>query len=116
MYLVKKTNGSKELNIIVETKGVDVPANLREVEEKKISCAETFFNQLREEKPELNVHFRSQLNNKQVKAIIDEVINGDVIWNEWNKESFFLHINKNVYFCKSETTPVRDVLDSVIIE
>jgi type III restriction enzyme len=77
MYLVKKTDGSKELNIIVETKGVDTPASLREVEEKKISCAETFFNQLREEKPELNVHFRSQLNNKQIKAIIDEVINGE---------------------------------------
>ena len=77
MYLVKKTDGSKELNIIVETKGVDTPANLREVEEKKISCAEIFFNQLREEKPELNVYFRSQLNNKQIKAIIDEVIIGD---------------------------------------
>lgn len=79
MYLVKKKDGSKELNIIVETKGVDTPANLREVEEKKISCAETFFKQLREEKPELNVHFRSQLNNQQIKAIIDEVINGNVI-------------------------------------
>ena len=77
MYLVKKTDGSKELNIIVETKGVDTPASLREVEEKKISCAETFFNQLCEEKPELNVHFRSQLNNKQIKTIIDEVINGE---------------------------------------
>ena len=75
MYLVKKTDGNKELNIIVETKGVDVPAHLRQVEEKKISCAEKFFNQLREEKPELNVFFRSQLNTKQIKDIIDEVIN-----------------------------------------
>ena len=75
MYLIKKTDGSKELNIIVETKGVDAPANLREVEEKKINCAKIFFNQLREEKPELNIHFKSQLNNKQIKAIIDEVIN-----------------------------------------
>ena len=75
MYLIKKTDGSKELNIIVETKGVDAPATLRELEEKKISCAEIFIHQLREEKPELNVHFRSQLNNKQIKAIIDEVIN-----------------------------------------
>ena len=74
MYLVKKKDGSKELNIIVETKGVDTPANLREVEEKKISCAEVFFNQLREEKPELNVHFRSQLNHRQVMDIINDVI------------------------------------------
>lgn len=75
MYLVKKTDGSKELNIIVETKGVDTPANLREVEDKKIKCAKIFFNQLRQDNPQLNVHFRDQLNNKQIRAIIDEVIN-----------------------------------------
>lgn len=76
MYLVKKTDGSKELNVIVETKGVDLTADLREIEEKKISCAKKFFNQLREESPELNIHFRDQLNNRQIKTIIDEVING----------------------------------------
>lgn len=76
MYLVKRIDGSKELNIIVETKGVDAPSNLREVEKKKIDCAKTFFNQLREENPELNVHFRDQLNNDQIKTIIDDVING----------------------------------------
>ena len=74
MYLVRKKDGSKELNIIVETKGVDTPASLRDVEEKKISCAEVFFNQLREENPELNIHFRSQLNNKQIMDIIGDVI------------------------------------------
>lgn len=75
MYMVKKTDGSKELNIIVETKGVDSPAHLREVEEKKIKCAQLFFEQLREDHPQLNVHFRDQLNNKQIRTIIDEVIN-----------------------------------------
>ena len=74
MYLVKKTDGCKELNIIVETKGVDIPANLRNIEEKKIDCAKTFFNQLREEYPDMNVYFRDQLNNRDIKNIIDEVI------------------------------------------
>ena len=74
MYMVKKLDGTKELNIIVETKGVDIPANLRGVEEKKISCAEKFFNQLREDYPELNVNFRDQLNNQQLRTIIDDVI------------------------------------------
>ena len=74
MYMVKKTDGSKELNIIVETKGVDTPANLRGVEEKKISCAKKFFNQLREDNPELNVSFRDQLNNQQIRNIIENVI------------------------------------------
>lgn len=74
MYLVKKTDGCKELNIIVETKGVDIPANLRNIEEKKIDCAKIFFNQLREEYPDMNVCFRDQLNNRDIKSIIDEVI------------------------------------------
>ena len=75
MYMVKKTDGTKELNIIVETKGVDAPADLRGVEEKKINCAKKFFTQLRDDFPELNVNFRDQLNNQQLRTIIDEIIN-----------------------------------------
>ena len=74
MYMVKKLDGTKELNIIVETKGVDTPAHLRGIEEKKISCAEKFFNQLREDYPDLNVNFRDQLNNQQLRTIIDDVL------------------------------------------
>lgn len=74
MYMVKKADGTKELNIIVETKGVDTPADLRGIEEKKIGCARKFFDQLREDYPELNVNFRDQLNNQQLRTIIDEVL------------------------------------------
>jgi len=74
MYMVKKTDGTKELNVIVETKGVDAPAHLRDVEKKKISCAKKFFNQLREDYPELNLTFRDQLNNQQLRTIIDDVL------------------------------------------
>lgn len=58
----------------METKGVDTPANLRGIEEKKISCAKLFFNQLREDNPELNVSFHNQLNNQQIRNIIEDVI------------------------------------------
>ena len=74
MYIVKKTDGTKELNIIVETKGVDTPVNLRGVEIKKISCAKLFFDQLREDNLELNVSFHDQLNNQQIRNIIEDVI------------------------------------------
>ncbi len=53
---------------------VDTPAHLRDVERKKISCAEKFFSQLREDYPELNVSFHDQLNNKQIRNIIEDVI------------------------------------------
>ena len=74
MYIVKKTDGTKELNIIVETKGADTPVNLRGVEIKKISCAKLFFDQLREDNLELNVSFHDQLNNQQIRNIIEDVI------------------------------------------
>lgn len=72
MYIVKKANGEKELNIIVETKDVEDKTDLRGVETDKISCAEVFFKALENEG--YIVKFRTQLGNKQMKAIIDEVL------------------------------------------
>lgn len=72
MYVVKKMNGDKELNIIVETKDVEDKTDLRGNEALKISCAEIFFKTLADEG--YTVQFRTQLGNKQMKAIIDEVM------------------------------------------
>ena len=74
MYIVKKKDGTKELNVIVETKGVETPIDLRGVEEKKINCAKKFFYQLSEDFPDLKVKFKDQLNNQQLLTIIDEVL------------------------------------------
>jgi len=73
MYVVKKENGQKELNIIVETKDVEGKSDLRGEEAMKISCAETFFKQLTIDG--YNVSFKTQLNNKGVATIISEIIN-----------------------------------------
>ncbi len=72
MYVVKKTNGEKELNIIVETKDVENKSSLRGIEEAKIECAKIFFKNLSEQG--YNVHFHTQLNNKKMLQIIKEVI------------------------------------------
>lgn len=72
MYVVKKANGEKELNIIVETKDVENKSTLRATEEAKIKCAEIFFNNLSEQG--YNVHFKTQINNKKMLQIIKEVI------------------------------------------
>jgi len=72
MYVVKKANGEKELNIIVETKDVEDKTGLRREEEIKIKCAEIFFKTLSDDG--YTVHFHTQLGNKQMKAIIDEVL------------------------------------------
>lgn len=73
MYVVRKANGEKELNIVVETKDVENKADLRGVEKAKIECAEVFFDNLSQDG--YTVHFHKQLNNKQMKQIIQECIN-----------------------------------------
>lgn len=72
MYVVKKANGEKILNVIVETKDVENQTSLRGTEKAKIDCAKVFFNQLTIDG--YRVEFKTQLNNKKIKQIIDEVV------------------------------------------
>lgn len=73
MYVVKKGNGEKELNIVVETKDVENESALRGIEGEKIKCAEVFFKNLSAQG--YNVYFKAQLNNKKILQIVKEVIN-----------------------------------------
>ncbi len=72
MYVVTRTTGEKELNVIVETKDVENKTELRGTEDAKIKCAELFFSMLEQEG--YKVYFKTQINNKQMKQIIDEVL------------------------------------------
>lgn len=72
MYVVQRSSGEKELNIIVETKDVENKSELRGTEEAKIKCAELFFDTLTQDG--YNVHFRTQINNRQMKQIIEDVL------------------------------------------
>jgi len=72
MYVVKRANGEKELNIIVETKDVENQTELRGTEAVRISCAETFFNMLSIDG--YKVYFHKQIGGKMMKQIIDEVL------------------------------------------
>lgn len=72
MYVVKKTNGEKILHVIVETKDVENETSLRGIEKAKIDCAKEFFNQLSIDG--YKVEFKTQLNNKRIRAVLDEVL------------------------------------------
>lgn len=72
MYVVGRKDGTKELNIVVETKLVDKQTTLRGTEEAKIKCAEEFFKQLTIDG--YSVSFKKQLSNKKVKEIIEDII------------------------------------------
>lgn len=72
MYVVRKKNDDKELNIVVETKDVDNNSTLRNIEEAKINCAKVFFENLSAQG--YSVHFRTQLSNKKIIQIVKEVM------------------------------------------
>ena len=76
MYVVKRGNGKKELNIVVETKDVENKEKLRGTEKAKIECAKVFFDMLT--KDGYTVYFRNQLGNKQMAQIIHEVMSGAI--------------------------------------
>ena len=72
MYIVKRKDGTKELNIIVETKDVENKTDLRGDEKAKIDCAKVFFETLTADG--YTVHFRTQLGNRQMKQVIEDVL------------------------------------------
>lgn len=72
MYVVRKADGQKELNIVIETKDVENETELRGEEKIKIDCATIFFQQLTIDG--YKVVFRNQLHNKEMLQIINEVL------------------------------------------
>lgn len=74
MYVVKKSDGTKELNIVIETKAYDKESHISPDEDTKISCAEQFFKAMTANG--YTVHFRKQINSTGVKNIIDELVIG----------------------------------------
>ena len=74
MYIVRRTGGEKELNIVVETKDVENKNSLRGNEKANMECARLFFEILSEDG--YTVHFKDQLNNRQMAQIIREVLAG----------------------------------------
>ena len=72
MYVVRKKNGSKELNLVIETKGVEGKSQLRPTEQIRIDCAQKFFEQLQLDGYE--VKFQTQINNKAMTQIVKELV------------------------------------------
>lgn len=70
-YVVE--NNDKKVLLVVETKGVDKKDELRPEEERKISIAKKFFEALK--KQGVNIEYKTKLNNDQLSALINEVLN-----------------------------------------
>jgi len=72
MYVVKKADGTKELNVVIETKAYDRDTDKRGDENIKINCARQFFKDM--QKDGYTVHFHEQLNGIDVKQILEGLI------------------------------------------
>ncbi|WQV64412.1 type III restriction-modification system endonuclease [Helicobacter pylori] len=70
-YVVE--NNDKKVLLVVETKGVEHENELRDEEKRKISTAEKFFEALK--KQGVNIEYETKLNNDQLSALINEVLN-----------------------------------------
>ncbi len=68
MYIVKKKDGSKQLNLVVETKD---KTELDPEENRKIDCAKKLFEEMQREVD--NVRFRKQLRGEEMVKIIEEL-------------------------------------------
>jgi type III restriction enzyme len=72
MYVIEHEDGTKELNLVVETKDVDSESDLRPDESVKIACAEVLFKCMQE--AGINVHYRTQIKNQKMSDIIKDII------------------------------------------
>ncbi|XNZ32075.1 DEAD/DEAH box helicase family protein [Helicobacter pylori] len=70
-YVVE--NNDKKVLLVVETKGVDKKSELRPEEKRKISTAKKFFEALK--KQGVNIEYQTKLNDDQLSALINEVLN-----------------------------------------
>ncbi|WRG58365.1 type III restriction-modification system endonuclease [Helicobacter pylori] len=70
-YVVE--NNDKKVLLVVETKGVEHENELRDEEKRKISTAKKFFEALK--KQGVNIEYETKLNDDQLSALINEVLN-----------------------------------------
>lgn len=68
MYVVKRENDIKEINLVIETKDYKTEEDIPSEQKHKIKCAERFFEQLKEDG--YDVKFKVQINNTQMSNLI----------------------------------------------
>ncbi len=75
MYVVKKKDGTMQMNVVIETKDVNQKTDLRPKESAKIDCAKIFFEQISKYNPSLPISFERQINRQKMNDIIDKLVN-----------------------------------------
>lgn len=71
MYVIKRNDGKKQLNLVVETKD-KTKDHIDPEEKRKFSAAKKLFSKLQEEMP--NVYYRPQISKQNMTEIIESII------------------------------------------
>jgi type III restriction enzyme len=74
MYVVKKKDGTMQMNVVIETKDIYQETDLRPKEKAKIDCAKLFFERISKDYPSLPVKFERQIKRQEMNVIIDKLI------------------------------------------
>lgn len=72
MYVVNDKNGNPNLNVVIESKGINLKQDLRQIEEDKINAAHKLFDTVKKEG--IKVSYRKQTNNEDIYNIINNII------------------------------------------
>lgn len=77
MYVVKKSDGSEIMNLIIETKDVKKWSDLRNIEQSKVKASQKFFEELQNEVNEkdgnFEITYKSQLHNDNIQRILERI-------------------------------------------
>ncbi|MBW8585629.1 MULTISPECIES: type III restriction-modification system endonuclease [Bacillus] len=71
MYVLTDKSGNQSMNLIIESKGVDKEAELRQVEDYKIEASKKFFNTLNEDG--VNVTYKRQLSEEKILNLLSDL-------------------------------------------
>ena len=72
-YLIKEPDGRK-LYLVVETKGYEMEAEIPTDESRKIKYGQKFFEKLNEERPDINVVYKTRINHENLYKLLRSVI------------------------------------------
>lgn len=70
---VIESEGQKTLYLVVETKGYDSEAEISTAEQLKIAAAKVFFKELKALAQNIDIHYRSKINNQQLVDLLAEI-------------------------------------------
>ncbi|MFC2603824.1 MAG: hypothetical protein ACFNX0_07995, partial [Treponema sp.] len=76
---IKRNDGKKQLNLVVETKD-KTKDHIDPEERRKITAAKKLFEKLQKEVPD--VYYRPQISRQDMTEIIESVVKGDDINND----------------------------------